>query len=214
MRFLTAVAVVLLDLFAGTLVLAGRGNRQRYEDVNLKALTAGQPEPKYLKVGAGCGINSRDRCGYEQWSTLPKKASESQCSLALQRIAQQPRSCAQQYLARIARNVYLPFYQWFENNATTAVQFASDNAVAVELTDAFGNIFLHVDALGTVTTYADGTNLSTSFDTYRTLAINYPTFLREEYAGVAVLQQIVYNTDGRLLLVQISKSLTELPVVC
>lgn len=151
------------------------------------------------------------------WSPLPPKASASQCGLALERIVRQPQTCAQKYMSGPARNVYLPIYNWFLPSADAvalaqvAAQFVSNNAVGIEIYDAFGRELVRINPDGTV---LDVEVETTSFELARTWPLNYPTFLREEKKGKASITQNVWSADGQILTIVIFKEISLLPVVC
>lgn len=172
---------------------------------SLKRMTVGTRDLEVLKSG---GVDK-----YAGYSPLPARASESQCGLALQRIVMQPQSCAQKYMSGAARNIYLPIYQWFVNETlvSTALQFAGDNGVGVEVFDAFGNVLVQITTSGAVgSTETD----PFGFDLSRTWALNYPTFLRQEAEGIASITQNIWNVDGQLLTIEIAKDINSLPVIC
>lgn len=151
------------------------------------------------------------------YQILPPHASPAQCNLALQRIAQQPRSCAEQYMARAARNVYLPIYDWFdpEQLANNAAQYSLDNGVAIKVSDAFGKLLVETAADGSVVPAPYPIPaVNVEFTEARTFALNYPTFVRDEVNSLGRLQQIVYGADAQMVLVEIMVPLSQLPVVC
>lgn len=212
MKFTSALSAILISASALlSSVSAGRSKAN-----NLGDLTAQFFDDRHYEKAARQKAKQGGRdYGYQ---ILPSKASPAQCNLALQRISQQPRSCAEQYMARTARNVYLPVYDWFNPNllTQTAQQFSLDNGVAVEVTDAFGQVLVETTAAGAVVaaTYpVAATNVQ--FDQGRSQALNFPTFVRDEsQEGNGAIQQIIFNDDAQMLLVQIVVPLAQLPVVC
>lgn len=199
MQFLTALLVCSLTVLG---VTSGEVSGRDYERRARKNLMAGERCKAKTAVLDG-------------WSPLPCKASSSQCSLALQRIVKQPQSCAQSYMAGVARNVYLPIYQWFSEAVSvvdTATQFALNTGVSVVVYDPFGNQEANIAADGTENSLVDPTNLS--YQLARTWALNYPSFVRVEAVNTAFIAQNVWDSDGRLLTVVIGKALNLLPVVC
>jgi len=208
MQFLPAI--LLFSILSLTSAKTARNNSKDYKRRAAKHLMTGQLCK--AKVGAIDG-----------WSPLPSKASSSQCSLALQRIVKQPQSCAQSYLSGPARNVYLPIYKWFSDATDltvvdVAVQFATDNSVAVTVYNCMGDMVANVTELGTVLALVPTTNLS--YQLARTWALNFPSFVRfvidasSPDDGTAFIAQNVWNFDSQLLTVVISKPLNVLPVVC
>lgn len=151
------------------------------------------------------------------YQILPEKASPAQCNLALQRITQQPRSCAEQYMARTARNVYLPIYDWFQQPVASAGQFGADTGVSVTVVDSFNNpIAVGLpNGSGSAVTKSDLPIFnSLPFMQARSWALNYPTFIRDEAVEQASIDQVVYSDDGQLVTVIITMPVSVLPVVC
>lgn len=154
------------------------------------------------------------------WSPLPPKASNSQCSLALDRIVKQPQNCGQKYMSAAARSVYDPIYNWFDfeagvladNVIEVAIQFAKNNGVGVAVYDAFDKLLANVDESGNIIIGMPAPNLT--FNLARTWPLNYPTFVRNEIEGIASITQNIWSVQGQLLTVVISKSTGLLPVVC
>ena len=196
MQFLSSILVTLLVALSG---ISARKER------DYTALAAAKLMSKPLQCASGCEVGGG--------SPLPRKPSESQCSLALQRIVKQPQNCGQKYLSGAARNVYLPVYNWFGNDVVqVAQQYALDNGVGVEVYDAFGSEVASISTTGTVLT--PSTEKTFNIATERTWALNYPTYYTSSSTGLGYLAQNVYSFDGKILLVVISKELVLLPQVC
>lgn len=202
MHFLPTLIASILS--ASSLVSAGHG--RNYERKAAKNL-----------VVKNCEIAACDN----GWYPLPRKASLSQCSLALLRIVKQPQSCPQQYMSSAARAVYLPIYNWFisepgllnANLEQVAIQFSRDNSVGVRIYDAFAKVIVDIGTDSTANILpADPSNLV--FQLGRTWALNYATFLRDEPNEIASISQNVYSVEGELLTIEIYKELSLLPVVC
>ncbi len=211
MKFTSSLSAILISASALlSFAAAGRSKASNIGDLTAEFFS----DRHYEKIARQKNKFATNDAGYQ---ILPPKASPAQCNLALQRISQQPRSCAEQYMARTARNVYLPIYLWFESDqlTQTAAQFSLDNGVAVEVSDAFGNILVETTSTGTIVnaTFPIAPN-NVEFDEARTYALNYPTFLRDENEEVGKIQQIVFNDDAEMLLVEIMVPLNQLPVVC
>lgn len=198
MQLLTAILVSML-------LAIGGASAHKQRDYNAIAAS------KLVSVPLQCATVCEKDCG---WSPLPRDPSESQCSLALQRIVKQPQSCGMKYLSGPARNVYLPIYDWFGANINlVALQFASDNGVGVEIYDAFGNELVLISPTGVALT-PSATKEVPSFDVVRTWALNYPTYMISTVEGLGMLAQKVFSVDGQVLVIIISKELNLLPAVC
>ena len=194
--------LLLSTALTGTIVSAERD----YEQRAMKKL-----------VSAQSLLQKKFEC--EGWSPLPHKPSYSQCLLALERIVKQPQSCAQKYMSGAARTVYDPIYNWFNfgsgidkgNVIAVAIQFAMNNAVAVQVYDAFNREIANIDASGNQLPLEDD---GLGFDMTRTWALNYPTFVRNEEQAFASITQNVWSVQGQFLTVTISKPISLLPIVC
>lgn len=210
MKFTAALGALLLASSSSLISAASTGRSKA--DVN-DLTSQFFNDAHYEKIARQKNKHQHQDAGYQ---ILPPKASPAQCNLALQRITQQPRTCAEQYLAQTARNVYLPIYRWFLDPVASALQFSSENGVSVEVSDAFNDILVETTAAGAVVpdkVFPVAAN-KLNFDRARTFALNYATFERDEASGLGKLQQIIYNDDGQLLMIQISVPLTNLPVIC
>lgn len=200
MHFLSALIISILS--ASSFVSAGRD----YERKAAKNLVVKPCEIATCENG---------------WYPLPAKASLSQCTLALERIVKQPQSCPQKYMSTAARAVYSPIYNWFItetlpgnlNLIQVAIQFTRDNTVGVKIYDAFGKLIVHVGTDGAVIVLP-GTPTNLPFLLGRTWALNYPTFLRDDFNDIASISQNVYSNGGKILTIEIYKELALLPVVC
>jgi hypothetical protein len=211
MKLTSSVSVILLSAAAALLspAWAGRSKANILGDLTARFFD----DQHYEKIARQKNRNQHRDEGYQ---ILPPKASPAQCNLALQRITQQPRSCAEQYMARTARNVYLPVYNWFKSELVqqTAITFSLENGVSIIVKDVYGYVLASSTPLGVVSVAAGTGPESVPFAAGRTTALNYPTFVREEGDSLGRIAQVVYSDDAQTVLVEITMPLIQLPVVC
>lgn len=145
---------------------------------------------------------------------LPPKATTAQCKSALCSILYQPQTVASKWIEAKGRDVLNPIYQWFvDGPALTAQQYALNNGLQVEVTDASGFIVASVSATGTIQALADPAAGNTYYDVVRSMSTNIPTTNRQYSQGYEWYSVNVFNWDGQMYIVSVGAPLSSLPVL-
>lgn len=173
---------------------------------------AGRKSGKYC---GPCVDPAGDCLGFSQY-ILPKRPTNKQCNLAIERIVYQPPAAIDTFLAKAGNAAQSPYYPWFTQGVDVAAKkLHGDYGVGVSVTNAFGQIIYDISSDGTVTVQLTDTPYDNDFYfvTERAFALNMATTNREIGDGLYYRSENIWGPDGQMYLVSVYVPLSTLPAL-